>query len=84
MKIPLYNVKRRKKGVTATLKFINNKAYNELIFAQEYTAYFKIVEEEKMKFNKYGEKRQVWVKFSGKFDPTTGASKTILRKESVN
>ena len=40
-----------------------------------------MIEEENTKDNKYGSTRQVWIKLSRKFDPTTGASKTMLHKK---
>ena len=43
--------------------------------------YFHIVEEAKTLSNKCREARQEWMKISRKFQPTTGASKTRLRKK---
>ena len=56
-------------------------ACNELIAPQEDTFYFHISEEDKIKYNKYGDSRILWVKFSRKIDPTTEAYKTILQNE---
>ena len=59
------------------LKLLNKTAYNEMILAQEDTVFFQIPEEAKTKANSYIDARQAWMKLSIKFDPTTGASKTI-------
>ena len=79
MKILVCDAEETKyKGVIATLNVLNTTAYNELIIAQEDTVCFQIAEEAKTKANRYRYTRQVWVKLSGKFDPTTTSSKTIL------
>ena len=73
---------RKNKGVESTLKLLNKKAYNEIILEQEDTVSFQIAEEAKVKANKYGDSaRQMWVKISRIFYPTTGTSKTRLRKK---
>ena len=52
-----------------------------MILTQEDTFWFKIFEEENMKANKYKNTRQSWIKLSGKFEPTTGASNNRLLKK---
>ena len=42
---------------------------------------FQITEEAKMKVNKCGDTRRAWMKLSIKFEPTTGASKTIIHNK---
>ena len=72
--------KRKVKGVSE-LKLINNKSYNELILAQEEAICFQNFEETKTKYNKYEDTRQAWMKFSRKFDPTTGSYKIRTHKQ---
>ena len=67
--------------VTTELKLLNKKAYNELILSQEYMICFQITEEDKKKSNKYGNARKMWMKYSGKFYPTTGDSNKRLHKK---
>ena len=45
---------------------------------------FHIVEEAQAKCNRYRDTRQAWTKLSGKFDPTTGASKTKICDKFAN
>ena len=52
-----------------------------MILSQEYTVCFQVIKEEKTKLNKYGDARHAWVKFSRKFETTTGYFKTIPCKK---
>ena len=83
-KSPADNVNKTKENWVSDLKFLNKTAYNELILAQKDTVCFKIIEEARAKDNKYGYTIQAWIKRSIKFDPTTGASKTIIHKKLSN
>ena len=44
------------------LDILNKIAFNGLIISQEDTVCFKIIEEAKTKYNKYGNARQGWMK----------------------
>ena len=63
------------------MKLLNKTSYSKLTLAQEYTICFKIIEEPKIKENKYGNSIQVWIKPSRKFEPTTGTYKTRIHKK---
>ena len=80
-KIPAYEADVTKEKYIPALKLLNFKAYTELILTQEDTVLFHTIEAAKTKANKYGDARLVWTKSSGKFEPTTGDSKTRLPKK---
>ena len=79
--IPAGGADKTQEKETSALKLLNFTAYNELILAQEYTLCFHIVEEANTKANIYEDTRLAWTKLSGKFEPTTGASKTRILKK---
>ena len=70
--------KTKYEGVTE-LKLLNNKYYNELILSQKDTVCFQVIEEVRTKCIKYENTIQLWIKSSGKFEATTGNSKTRPR-----
>ena len=80
-KIPADDVDETQEKEISSFKLLNLIAYKELILAQEDKVCFKIVKEEKKKGNKYGDARLARKKLSRKFEPTTGASNTILHKK---
>ena len=80
-KIPADGEDKIQEKEISELKLLNFTAYNELMLAQEDTAFFQITEEAKTESNNYGASRLAWKKLSRKFEPTTGASKTRLRKK---
>ena len=69
----------KEKKVSA-LKLLNKITKNELVTAQEGTVCFQVVEEAKTKPNQYQDTILAWTKLARKFEPSTGDSKTILRK----
>ena len=50
-------------------------------YSQNKTNYVFISWKKQIRKYKYGDARQEWMKLLRKFDPTTGASKKILRKQ---
>ena len=78
-KIPVYDADETKYEGVTELKLLNNKYYNELILSQKDTVCFQVIEEVRKKCIKYENTIQLWIKSSGKFEATTGNSKTRPR-----
>ena len=63
------------------MKLLNKTSYNEVIIKQEYMACFQIVDETKMKDNKYGNSRQAWMKLSRIFWSNARVSDASIYKK---
>ena len=72
---------KTKVKLVSYMKLLNITAYNDLILTKEDMVCFHIVDKARTKANKYGDARQAYIKFSRKLDPTTRASKILLRNK---